>query len=128
MSGIAVARALSVSPPTAAEVLRRLEAKGLVERKRDVADKRRVLISITDSGREILAQAPPPLQESFTRALGDLPEWEQTAMLAALQRIVAMMEAEEIDASPVLATGDLRDRERQANYRAPATAPEIEAG
>ncbi|MCG8468482.1 MAG: MarR family transcriptional regulator [Gemmatimonadetes bacterium] len=106
----AIAAELSVSAPTAADVLRRLETKGLVERQRDAVDRRRVLFSITSAGREILEQAPPPLQESFTRALGDLPDWEQTAMLSALQRIVAMMEAEEIEASPVLATGDIRGR------------------
>jgi hypothetical protein len=34
-----------------------------------------------------------------------LEEWEQTSILATLQRVVAMMEAGEIAASPVLVTG-----------------------
>lgn len=109
LSVSAIAAELSVSTPTAADILRRLETKRLVERRRDAADRRRVLFSITRAGRAVLDQAPPPLQESFTRALSDLPDWEQTGMLSTLQRVVAMMEAEELEASPVLASGDIRD-------------------
>lgn len=117
LSGSVLAKALSVSLPTAADIVGRLESKGLVQRRRNAFDRRQVLVSITDSGRKILDTAPPPLQESFTRELAALPEWEQTQMLSVLQRIVAMMEAEALDASPVLTTGELG-----------ATAPIAEKG
>ncbi len=36
-----------------------------------------------------------------------LEEWEQTTVLATLQRIAAMMDAESLDASPLLVPGPL---------------------
>jgi hypothetical protein len=50
-----------------------------------------------------------PLQYQFTRQFGDLQEWEQTMILASLQRVAHMMDAQHIDASPVLDVG-LLDR------------------
>ena len=37
-----------------------------------------------------------------------LEEWEQTWLLASLQRIAAMMDAGDIDAAPVLSSGPVR--------------------
>ncbi len=39
-----------------------------------------------------------------------LAEWEQSQMIATMQRIASMMDAEQIDASPVLAVGTLTER------------------
>ena len=60
---------------------------------------------MTDEGLTILQTAPSLLQDRFRRELLKLQEWEQTQMLATLQRIASMMDAEEIDAAPVLAAG-----------------------
>jgi hypothetical protein len=38
-----------------------------------------------------------------------LQEWERRQVLAVRQRVVSRMEAEGVDASPVLTTGDLTD-------------------
>ena len=48
------------------------------------------------------------MQERFAQSFGNLQEWEQTQLLASLQRIAAMMDAEGIDAAPVLSSGSLR--------------------
>lgn len=109
LSCSALARAVSVSLPTMTGIVTRLEFQGLVARHRSSSDKRQVLVSITNAGRQILQVAPPPLQETFTRQLEALEEWEQTQVLAVLQRVVTMMEAEELEVSPVLATGDLAE-------------------
>lgn len=107
LSGSALARAIAVSLPTLSGIVGRLEARGLVVRRRSETDKRQMLISITRAGRRLLEQAPSPLQERFTLELGALEQWEQSQILSVLQRIVAMMEAGELDASPILATGVL---------------------
>ena len=104
-SGSALARAVSVSLPTVADIVARLESRGLVTRQRSSSDKRQVVVSLTEKGRSLLDAAPPPLQESFTRQLGELKEWEQTQVLAVLQRIVTMMEAEELPSGPVVNMG-----------------------
>jgi len=109
VSGSALARAVSVSLATLSGIVTRLEARGLLERNRSSRDKRQVLISVTDKGRRILASAPSPLQDRFTRRLAGLEKWEQTQVLSVLQRIVAMMEAEELDASPILTTGGITE-------------------
>ncbi len=48
-------------------------------------------------------------------------------MLATLERIVSMMEAEAVDASPVLATGDLAAQASDTGEEAPPVSlPETE--
>ncbi len=107
VSGSELARAASLSLATVTGILTRLEKRGLVTRRRSETDKRRVLVRATPEAERLLAAAPPPLQESFTRHFDRLHDWEQTQILATLQRLVAMMEARDLDAGPYLATGSL---------------------
>lgn len=100
---------ISLSQATVTTILDRLEKRGLVYRKRSNEDKRKVHAHLTTEAQEILKNAPIPLQEQFTRQFGDLHEWEQTMIISSLQRIAKMMDAEHIDASPVLDLG-LLDR------------------
>ena len=102
-----LARAISLSIPTVTGIIGRLETRGMVERRRDESDRRRTLISVTSAGSRALEQAPELLQDSFVAAFEALPEWEQTLLLSSLQRVVAMMEATGLDATPILATGAL---------------------
>jgi DNA-binding MarR family transcriptional regulator len=99
-----LARSISLSQATTTDILNRLEKRGFVERARDVRDRRRVAVRITSKCREILSQAPPPLQEAFVDRYSNLPEWEQLMILSALHRIVDLMSAEKIDAAPFLST------------------------
>jgi hypothetical protein len=66
-----------------------------------------VHVQLTKRGFEILRDAPLPLQEHFATQFNGLEEWEQTMIIAALQRVAYMMDAEHIDASPVLDVGAL---------------------
>jgi DNA-binding MarR family transcriptional regulator len=79
-----------------------LQEAGLVARQRGESDRRQVWVTITDIGREKLSAAPDLLQEVFRARFERLPEWEQAFLIAALLRIVSLLDAEEIDASPVL--------------------------
>lgn len=107
ISGSELAKAVSLSLATVTGILTRLEARGLVSRRRSESDKRRVMVRVTSEARRILESAPPPLQESFARQFGTLQDWEQTQILSSLQRLVAMMEARELDASPILTADPL---------------------
>ena len=62
-------------------------------------------MDLTDDGRSVLEIAPSLLQDRFRRELLELQQWEQTQMLSTLQRIASMMDAEEIDAAPLLGAG-----------------------
>ncbi len=107
ISGSALAREANLSLPTLTGIVARLEARGLVQRTRNESDRRELLVSLTPPGAKLLEDAPPPLQETFTRQFAALRDWEQTQIVSILQRLVAMMEAEELEASPMLATGTL---------------------
>lgn len=102
-----LARSVQLSSATVTGIVSRLEARQLVERTRSANDKRCVLVSITPAGATLLKQAPPPLQEHFTAAFERLQDWEQSQILCSLQRLVAMMEARDLPASSILATGPL---------------------
>jgi DNA-binding MarR family transcriptional regulator len=107
MPGSELARAVSLSQATVTGILSRLAARGLVVRRRSVSDRRRLPVRLTEAGAALVAAAPPLLQESFCAELGKLAEWEQTQILSNLQRLVAMMEAEDVAASPLLTTEEL---------------------
>ncbi|WP_275259564.1 MarR family winged helix-turn-helix transcriptional regulator [Seongchinamella unica] len=108
-----LAKEVSLSQATVTSILDRMEKRGLVQRQRSSVDKRKVHACLTEKGMESLQNAPMPLQDQFARQFNDLQEWEQTSIIAALQRVAYMMDAEHIDASPVLDIGTL-DRPLEA--------------
>lgn len=107
----AIARAVHLSQSTVTGILDRLQRRGLVERTRDQEDRRAINISVTPRGHELLDRAPSLLQDRFVRKLAKLQQWEQTLMLSTLQRIAMMMEAEDIEAFPMLLGGDAELKE-----------------
>jgi DNA-binding MarR family transcriptional regulator len=103
----ALARAASLGQPTVSGILDRLEGQGLVRRDRSTQDRRANVVTVTPKGARILKQAPSLLQDRFRSELSRLEEWERTQILALLQRLASMMDAEAIDAAPMLETGTL---------------------
>ena len=98
---------VSLSQATVTSIVDRLEKKGIVRRERSQEDKRKVFVQLTEDGVKIIKDAPAPLQESFVRQFSDLHEWEQTSIISSLQRLAQMMDAQHIDAAPVLDVGIL---------------------
>ncbi len=115
-----LARAVHLSGPTVTGILDRLTKRGLVDRTRNGQDRRSVTVRLTSDGESVLAAAPSLLQDRFRQELTRLEEWEQTTILATLQRMAAMMDAESLDASPLLVPGPL-DAATQA--AAPVISP-----
>lgn len=102
-----IANEISLSQATVTTILDRLEKRELVYRERSTEDKRKVHAYLTDAAIEILKTAPVPLQDHFARQFNDLQDWEQTMIISSLQRVAHMMDAQHIDASPVLDVGVL---------------------
>ena len=100
-----LAGAMSLSQATVTTIMDRLEKRHLVLRQRSTVDKRKVHARLTPDAIKILQQAPIPLQENFSKHFNVLEEWEQTMIISSLQRVAKMMDAEHIDASPVLDVG-----------------------
>jgi len=104
----AISQQMRISQATVTSLVDKLVKQGMVTRERSQTDRRQTHIIVTDKGRQAIEAAPDPLQQRFVRKFTALEDWEQAALIAALERVAAMLDAEEIDASPVLDTGDIR--------------------
>jgi DNA-binding MarR family transcriptional regulator len=76
---------LSLDSGTLSPLLKRLEAMGLVSRRRSERDERQVTVSVTDRGRE-LRQAAQEVHEQVVLRLG-LDDDELTQLQAVLKRV-----------------------------------------
>ncbi|MGX9463337.1 MarR family winged helix-turn-helix transcriptional regulator [Shewanella sp. A14] len=107
-----IAQEINLSAATVTTIIDRLEKRNLVIRTRSETDKRKVHLSLSDAGKTLLSSAPKPLQEHFIMRYQNLEEWEQSQLLSAVERIATMMNADEIDASPVLLVGQIQVEEQ----------------
>ena len=98
---------MSLSQATVTSILDRLEDRGYLVREKSGPDKRKVFTVLTDKGLAAIKDAPVPLQDSFVAQFRNLASWEQHQIIAALERVATMMDAQDLDASPVLDTGAL---------------------
>lgn len=103
-----LSRITSLSQATVTDITKRLVSKGLVDRKTRKEDRRSVSLFLTPAGHEMMKNLPSPLQETFTLKFSTLADWEQMMILSAFERVVTLMSAEELDASPIMVTGPIR--------------------
>jgi DNA-binding MarR family transcriptional regulator len=101
----AIAAALSFGQGTVTTIIDKLEAAQLVTRRRGDQDKRQILLRATERAGATLQAAPDLLQQRFSDRYRSLPAWEQAMILAALERLGGMLDAEDIDAAPLIDTG-----------------------
>jgi DNA-binding MarR family transcriptional regulator len=97
-----VAKNVNLSAATVTNIIDRLENKNLVSRRRDTQDKRKVRLYLTENGKALLSNAPQPLQQHFIENFSNLAQWEQSQLLSSIERLADMMNANEIDAAPLL--------------------------
>ena len=115
-----IAADISLSQATVTTIIDRLEKRNLVYRERSKEDKRKVHAFLTDEALEVLKTSPIPLQDHFTRQFEGLQDWEQSMIISSLQRVAQMMDAQHIDASPILDVGKI---DRQDNTATVLNAP-----
>jgi len=97
-----VAKSVNLSAATVTNILDRLENKDLISRVRNTQDKRKVGLYLTANGKALLLKAPQALQEHFINNFSNLVQWEQSQLLSSMERLAEMMNANEIDAAPLL--------------------------
>lgn len=114
-----IAHAVSLSQATVTGILERMEKRDLLTRQRSDQDKRRTMVRITESGKQVLENAPPVMQEAFVERFASLQEWEQTMILSSLQRLVSIMDAKTIQAAPFLATSPIDNPTDKTGEAAP---------
>jgi DNA-binding MarR family transcriptional regulator len=97
-----IARRARIGQAAATSLIHKLEAREFVLRTRGKRDRRIVWISATEAGHEVLRSAPNPLQRIFAEQFAKLADWEQAMLVAALERVGDMMNADTADAPPML--------------------------
>jgi DNA-binding MarR family transcriptional regulator len=102
-----IAKEVQLSQATVTNLVDRLERHELVLRRKSTADKRAVEVHLTEKGRQMVELAPEPLQTGFLREYRKLERWEQHQLIASVQKIAVLMDAEDLDASPILTTGEV---------------------
>jgi DNA-binding MarR family transcriptional regulator len=104
-----IAREVHLSQATITSIVDRLVRTGLVVRERNEHDRRSLEVVITDEGQKRLVDAPELLQAGFLAAFEDLDDWEKSMLVSSVQKIAFMMNAENLDAAPILQVGDISD-------------------
>jgi len=102
-----LAKEVVLTQATVTSILDRLEKKELVIRERGFEDKRKVWVSLTQAGTELMKGAPATRQDIFVRNFEDMQPWEQSMIVASLERVSYMLNAQHLDAAPVLDIGQL---------------------
>ena len=102
-----IAKEVLLSQATVTNLIDRMERNELILRHKSKEDKRVVEILLTEKGKQMIELAPEPLQAGFLREYRKLERWEQHQLIGSMQRIAVLMDAEDIDASPILTTGEL---------------------
>lgn len=82
-----LASVLSVRQPTASNLVKSLAEQGLVQARREGADRRAVQLHVLPEGRKVLKRAPGPFSGVLPDALAGL----DTATLARLERDLAQL-------------------------------------
>jgi MarR family transcriptional regulator, temperature-dependent positive regulator of motility len=92
MTQIELARRTGVDRMTISDVLRRLEKRRLLQRRRSKKDTRAILLTITEAGRSVLRVAQPLAKLVDARVLKALPAERRSPFLYGLQAIIAELQ------------------------------------
>lgn len=87
-----VANILHVDPATVSVAVRKLEAKGLVERARDLSDSRRVILGLTSEGKQFDRPAPLTVESGVEQFLTAHPKEQTEAFARALDALATAVE------------------------------------
>ncbi|MEP1144243.1 MAG: MarR family transcriptional regulator [Henriciella sp.] len=88
----------------------KLIARGMLARRRCEEDRRKVWLTLLPDGEKAITSAPDLLQETFQNRFEGLPDWHQSMLVSALERVAALLDAEDLEAAPILDIGALDER------------------
>ncbi|WP_141576344.1 MarR family winged helix-turn-helix transcriptional regulator [Actinomadura sp. WMMA1423] len=86
------ARRLLVTPATITSVVDTLERNGHVRRERSYRDRRGVMLRITDSGRQLLAEKSAPIGRDLQRLYDVVDEADEPAVRRFLLNLISKLE------------------------------------
>jgi len=92
-----IARHIMVKSSTVTGIVDRLEQKGLVKRFRNSPDRRIITIELTDSGKNLAKNAPPPIQQKIIDGLKKLSKDELDQIIFSLTQLTDMLDVQDLD-------------------------------
>jgi len=92
-------KGMYLHPSTITGLIDRLEKKGYVLRERDRGDRRVIKIRLTARGAALVKKSPNPIQGKMVHGLRRLKRVELDSIFSSMQKLVKMMEAENVKAT-----------------------------
>ncbi len=92
-----IAKIILVNSSTVTGIIDRLETKGLVKRERISKDRRVITIQLTEEGKKLAANAPPPIQQKIISGLEKLTDQEIDQIIDALNILTAMLDVQDLE-------------------------------
>lgn len=92
-----IGRIIMVKSSTVTGIIDRLEQKGLVERLRNSPDRRIITVQLTESGKKLADNAPPPIQQKILDGLDSLPHSDIKRILDSLRLLTQMLDAQDLE-------------------------------
>ncbi|GGX70696.1 hypothetical protein GCM10011309_21060 [Litorimonas cladophorae] len=84
--------------------------RGFVSRRKSDEDRRKVWVKLEPEGEAAILSAPNLLQETFRTRFEKIPSWQQAMLVAALEQVASIIDAENIEAAPVLHSGAINEK------------------
>lgn len=98
---------LNLNASTVSGILKRLETKGFLAKLPKTGDKRSTVLVLTAFGRDLLTTSPTTLQEKLSARLKKLKPEEITELDKNIELLTSLMDAEDIDASPIITSDEI---------------------
>ena len=92
-----IARHIMVKSSTVTGIIDRLEQKDLVYRLRNSPDRRVITIQLTEAGKELAQNAPPPIQHKIVDGLRKLPEKEINQIILSLSKLTHLLDVQDLE-------------------------------
>jgi DNA-binding MarR family transcriptional regulator len=118
-----VAGRMGITQATTTALLQKLETLGMIQRRRGEKDRRQVLLSLTEAGRRVLDIAPEGAHAQFHQQFLALQDWEQSMLIAALERVAAMLGDDDPGVAAVLDASEILTERFAATDSASSSAP-----
>jgi DNA-binding MarR family transcriptional regulator len=110
-----IASVMRLDRSTISGILKRLEGRGLLQRRQDLRDGRRTLVVLTARGRELAADSTGTVEAVVESALAGMSAAEVSAARSALTRLAAALKADEQEAGATARGPSTTARARRAS-------------
>jgi DNA-binding MarR family transcriptional regulator len=88
---------MMVKSSTVTGVVDRLEKKGIAERMRNSPDRRVITIQLTETGKKLAENAPPPIQQKIIDGLKQTDNNKVEQIVSSLNLLTSMLDVQDLE-------------------------------